>query len=641
MRLPRKAASPARRPPDPSAVPGSRRSDAVPWPRPQLATLVGRPPSGEGWIHEIKFDGYRILALREGDAVKLFSRGGEDWAGRLEPLAASLRRLPGRRALLDGEMVALTPRGIASFEALQSALSQGRVESVIYYVFDLLYLEGYDLRESPLDERKRALRALVESAGEAARIRYADHVAGRGDDVFREACRLGLEGIVSKRRTAPYRPGRSGDWVKAKCRRRQEFVVIGFSDPGGTRRGLGALILGVHDAAGTLVYAGKVGSGFDEAGLARLRSRLAPLERPEAPVTDPPRGPAGRGIHWVWPRLVAEVEFTGLTRAGRVRQAVFRGLREDKPASEVVPEVPRPHVRLTHPDRILYPGQGITKRALADFYTDISAFILPHVERRPLSLVRCPEGQGSPCFYQKHVGEGAPPELGRVDLREEEGGSSTYLYVRDVAGLVALVQMGVLEIHPWGSRIESLERPDRCTFDLDPGPGVPWERVVKAAREMRARLLELGLESFVKTTGGKGLHVVLPLRPEEGWERVKGFARAIAREFAAREPAVYTAALPLSARRGRVFIDYLRNGRGATAVAAYSTRARPGAPVSVPLAWDELDPSVKSDRFTVTNLRKRLARLRGDPWKGFFEQPQSLPLGPAGGNRNTSSPPSR
>jgi bifunctional non-homologous end joining protein LigD len=451
--------------------------------------------------------------------------------------------------------------------------------------------------------------------------------------------------------------------VKVKCVASQEFVIVGFTEPKGTRAGFGALLLGVYDKDGALTYVGRVGTGFDTRSLKTLHAKLKALERERSPLKSAPPG-STRDIHWVEPKLVADVAFTEWTRDGILRHPTFHGLREDKPAREVVKELPkRPAavesssrgrrgvrtrgaarktkpasasspapvtiagVTLTHPERILYPGQGITKRDLAAFYEEISDWVLPHVVERPLSLVRCPAGQGTACFYQKHVGPEASDSIEGVKVKEKSA-VRTYAYIEDMAGLVSLVQMGVLEVHPWGSRVGNLEHPDRLTLDIDPAPGVPWKRVIATARQLRALLLELRLKSFVKTTGGKGLHVVVPLAAKQSWETVKDFARGIAEAMVQKAPEEYTASLSKASRTGKLFIDYLRNSQGATAVAAYSTRALPGAPVATPVAWDELGTDLRSDQFTVTNLPRRLAALRKDPWDGFLKLRQSLPEAP-------------
>ena len=587
---------------------------------PQLATLAARVPSGPDWIHEIKFDGYRILAAVSDGKATLRSRSGHNWTGRFGPVASELGQLAAKQALLDGELVALDEKGRTDFQELQNALTTKDPDRLVYFAFDLLFLDGRDLRASPLLERKAALKKLL--AHSPKRVRYTDHMDGQGERFFRHSCKFGLEGVVSKRKDAPYRAGRSDAWTKVKCLHEQEFVIGGFTEPAGSRAAFGALVLGVQDArAGGkhdgLRYVGRVGTGFTQASLRELHRKLTALETPRGGFAEPPAGAAARGVHWVRPELVAEIAFSDWTRDGLLRQPSFKGLREDKPAAEVVRERVA-EVKLTHADRVLYPEQGITKQDLAEYFADFAGRILPYVAGRPLSLLRCPAGIGKPCFYQKHAGESFPDAVRST--------KESFLYVEDAAGLAALAQAGVLELHPWSARVEDLERPDSMTFDLDPDPGAPWPRVLAAAREVRDRLAALKRESFVKTTGGKGLHVVVPLKPAAGWADVKAFAKAFAELMAADSPNRYTAKSSKAAREGLIYIDYLRNERGQTAIAAYSPRARTGAPVATPLAWDELKPSLKSDRFTVLNIPRRLSNGRGDPWRDFDAARRPLPF---------------
>jgi bifunctional non-homologous end joining protein LigD len=612
----------------PRELPGARRAPLPRLIEPELATLVSDAPDGDDWIHEIKFDGYRFLAFLERGRARLVSRNGLDWTSRLSGLAAEIAALPAGRLLLDGEVVTLTSGGISDFAALKDALGRRDEEKLFYYVFDLLYLDGVDLRGAPLLRRKEILRGLLDSAN-SPRLRYTDHVVGSGGIFYRRSCEFALEGVVSKKKDSPYRSGRGMDWVKVKCQKRQEFVVAGFTDPRSSRQGFGALLLGVHGDAG-LSYAGRVGSGFRAPLLLDLRRRLDALEQPDAPFAAPLPRAERRGVHWVSPSLVAEVSFSSWTRDGRLRHPSFLGLREDKPASGVVRDRPAappesaPSLRLTHPERVLYPREGLTKADLARFYQEIAAWILPQVRSRLLSLVRCPEGQSGTCFYQKHRMDALPAAI-RVLTYDESDGPTTGLFIEDEAGLIALVQLGVLEIHPWGSKVSELDRPDLCTFDLDPGPGVEWTAVLRGARDLRDLLGSLGLESFVKTSGGKGLHVVVPFSNVPGWPELKAFSKSVAAELARRSPERYTARLAKASRGGRIFIDYLRNGRGATAVAAYSTRATPNASVAVPLAWEELTPSLRPDQYTVKNLRRRLERLARDPWARLARVTQTLP----------------
>jgi bifunctional non-homologous end joining protein LigD len=639
-------------------VPGARKAPLPARFTAQLATAVTDAPAGDEWLHEMKFDGYRILAHVKGGTVRLTSRNGKDWTARLPAVAEALEGLPATQALLDGEVAAVLADGTSSFQAMQNAWNSKDQPGIVYFVFDVPHLEGYDLTKARLEDRKAAAAAVVAAAA-TPRLRYSDHVAGSGPEFFARACGLAVEGIVSKRRDAPYEPGRSRSWLKVKCLRRQEFVIGGYTDPEGSRVGIGALLLGVYDKD-VLRHVGRVGTGFSTGALKDLQRRLAPLERKDPPFA---RDAAIRGIgtaHWVEPKLVAEVAFTEWTSDGRLRHPSFQGLREDKKPTDVVREVERPTaevadaepsaprplrkppanagrkpatgrgaapvevagVRLTHPDRRLFASQGTTKLELARFYESIQDHILPHVEGRPLTLVRCPEGTSEPCFYMKHSGLWAPPALRRVKIKEKTK-VGEYLVVDDLAGLVSLVQMGILEIHTWNSVADRLETCDRVVFDLDPDPQVPWDRVVEAARLLRRRLEILDLQSFVKTTGGKGLHVVVPLKPGSGWDDAFAFAMGLAREFEAKAPGAFTTVMPKAARKDRILIDTLRNRRGNTSVAAYSTRAKPEAPLSVPVAWEALGPKLGSDHFTIANLAAHLARTP-DPWASYFKVRQRL-----------------
>jgi bifunctional non-homologous end joining protein LigD len=469
----------------------------------------------------------------------------------------------------------------------------------------------------------------------------SEHIEGRGKDVFDKACALSLEGIVSKRRDAPYRPGRGDDWLKIKCSARQEFVIGGFSDHSKDAGSIGALLIGYFED-GELIYAGRVGTGFDADTRRELRRALDKLTR-KTPVFKALPAATRRGAHWVEPKMVAEIAYANWTRDGVLRHPSFQGLRMDKPAASISRDKAKPvakaaakpatkgkggkdvvaSVTLTHPERVLYAEEGLTKRDLADYYVAVAEAMLPHLAGRPLSLVRCPEGAGKPCFYQKHPGNSAPDALRRIDITEG-GGTHEYGVVDDLAGLVALVQMGVLEIHPWGSRERALEKPDRIIFDFDPAPDLDWKRVVDAAAEMRERLEKLGLESFLRTTGGKGLHVVAPIVPRDEWPEVKAFTKAVATAMESDSPRAYTTVMSKSERRGKIFIDYLRNDRGSTAIASYSTRARAGAPVAMPIAWKALTPSLKPAEFTVLTVPKKLKAQRADPWAEIDKLRQGL-----------------
>lgn len=649
---------------------GRRRGTAAcpEWIAPQLATLVDDVPEGDCWIHELKYDGYRMLCRIDRGAAQLFSRNGKEWTKKLPEQALAASRLAVENAWLDGELVAMDREGTMSFQALQNAFDHRSDSRLIYYVFDLLFLDGKDLRSRPLSKRKRQLAALLDGLPETGPLRYSDHIVGQGRLVFETACRRGLEGLIAKQVDSPYVAGRNKYWVKVKCHRRQEFVIGGFTDPSGSRRGFGALLLGVYERPCRLVYVGRVGTGFSEERLAQLHRVLRSLEQPRSAFARPPTGEDAKGVHWVKPELVAEVRFAEWTQEGLLRQASFMGLRNDKPASAIVresaahvptnqPATDRQDIEATHnpsrsssrsgkvtspdrslkptgvttvagiqisnPHRVLFPHDGITKLELAQFYERIADWILPQLRGRPLTLVRCPDGHGTGCFYQKHVTDQVHEAIDRVEV-EEADGPACYMVVNTPAALVALVQLGVLEFHTWGAMTDHLDRPDRITLDLDPAPDVPWHEVVESALLLKTLLDEFGLTSFVKTTGGKGLHVVVPLERRHSWDEVKQFAKSVAGHMVRTFPARFTDNMSKRARKGKVYLDYLRNSRGATAVAAYSTRAKPRAPISVPLAWDECSPTLRSDQYTLHNIEERLSDLTTDPWGEYTTVRQQL-----------------
>jgi bifunctional non-homologous end joining protein LigD len=608
----------------PAPHPNARKAALPSFVPPQLATLVAAAPDGDAWLHELKLDGYRILARIDRGKVRLLTRRGHDWSERMRSVASAFAALPLARALIDGELCVLRQDGVSDFQRLQNSLQAGRDEACTYFAFDLLYLDDRDLRALPLLERKQLLRRAL--AGERnRRLRYNDHVQGGGPRFFAHACKLGAEGVVSKRGDAPYTSDRSRTWLKTKCVAREELVIGGYTDPSGARGHFGALLVGSYDDQGALRYAGKVGTGFTRQSLAELHAKLARLEQKSPPFANPPRGADARGVHWLRPELVAQVQYIERTAEGLVRHASFQGLRGDKPADEVRAEKPAAELapaneslqrlRLTHPERVLYPEQNVTKRDLARYYAQVAALMLPHVARRPLTLVRCPEGRANGCFFQKHPGRGVPRAIGRVRIREKRA-ALDYMTIDGAEGLVALVQMGALEIHVWGSRTESVECPDQLVFDLDPDEALPWSRMIEAAQRVRERLTDLGLVPFLKTTGGKGLHIVVPIAPRTPWDEAKQFSKAIVDGIVRAEPDKYVATMAKGKRTGKVFLDYLRNGRGATAIAPYSTRARAGAPVSAPLDWDELTPELRPDRYTLLNMPERLAAI-ADPWSDF------------------------
>jgi bifunctional non-homologous end joining protein LigD len=623
----------------------------------KLATLVKDAPEGDQWFHEIKFDGYRIIAHLDGGKVEFNSRNHKSWTKRLAPLAGHVNELPAKQAILDGEVVTFKKDGTTDFQALQNAFSEGKVSNLVYYVFDLLYLDGMDLRTVPLEDRKQLLEKLL-PVGQSGPVRYSEHFVGNGPQFFRQASELKLEGIICKLRDRPYTSGRGPDWLKVKALQREEFVIGGFTDPG-NRKGFGALLLGYHDKQHRLHYAGKVGTGFSEKLLASLRQQLDELRQDESPFSDLRKTTGeARGALWVRPQLVGQVAFTEWTDDGHLRHPAFLGLREDKAANMVVRDVVGDTaqatngvakkektrttktasqfiaggsddegtlggVRLTSPNKLLYAKEDITKLELAQYYLSVARWMLPHVANRPLSLVRCPEGTGGECFFQKHPGIGTPKDLRRVPVKEK-GKLRNYLVADEVEDLIALAQIGALEIHVWGSRADKLELPDRMIFDLDPDPAVPWPRVVESAQHIRRFLEEIGLESFVKTTGGKGLHIVVPLERRSDWDEVKAFSKHMAELVEQADPNHYVSNMSKAKRKGKIFIDYLRNGRGATAICAFSTRAKPHATVSVPLSWDELTPAIHSDQFTIRNLAERLNSLRKDPWAKIGSVKQSL-----------------
>jgi len=647
-----------------------RLPDFVP---PSLATLSATAPSGAGWVHEIKFDGYRIQARldRGRNDVRLLTRKGLDWTEKFPNIAAAVAGLPARTALIDGEVVVEDESGVSSFSALQAALKASERERFVYHVFDLLHLDGRDLTRLPLIERKAALARLVGKSQRGA-IRYSDHVEDDGATVLRHACDMALEGIVSKRSDAPYRSGRSDAFIKTKRSNAQELVIGGYSPSTAQARAVGALVAGYYED-GRLIYAGRIGTGYTRAVARDLWQRLHPLEIDKPPFDRIPGVEARRrDVRWVEPRMVIEAHLRGWTTDGLVRQAAFKGVREDKPPREVVREVPaigtktisktaaerskamtktarsgakkkpnagkatakktaRPSsggkprkdddVRLTHPDRVYWVDVGVTKQDLADYYRSVWEWMAPHVVDRPLALVRCPEGTKGQCFFQKHASAGLTEQRLRtvIDAKKRQ-----IIAVEDLEGLLSLVQAGVLEVHVRGSTIDHLDICDRVVFDIDPGDGVEWAGVVAAARDVRERLAALDLQSFVKLSGGKGLHVVLPIDGAD-WDATKTFAQAIALAMAADAPARYVAKITKSLRTGKIFVDYLRNSLEQTSVAAYSTRARAGAPVSVPVGWEELGRTTGGNQYSVLNLGKRLGSLKQDPWKDIARVKQRLP----------------
>ena len=669
--------------------------------KPQLALETAAPPEGPGWLHELKLDGYRIQARKVGAKVAMLTRSGLDWTHRIPAVASAVARLAASSVTLDGEVVVLRADGTTNFADLQASFQEGAINPLTYFCFDLLHLEGRDVRGLDLRARKDLLAAVLDT-GDGDTVRLSEHLESNGNAMFRQACELHAEGVVSKLATAPYRAGRSGDWLKSKCLREQEFVIGGFTLPSNGTHGIGALLLGYY-TADQLIYAGRTGTGFTQKTHRMMRDRLDALREGKSAFAGVPAA-ARRGVVWVRPEAIAQVRFATWTADNLVRQAAFLGLREDKPVREVRREgleiAPRPKqlrephsapaeksvahrtgsrggiaarsraprrdvpdsdhadstpqerqptpvpasikrpakqrasasggvhapVRLTHPEKILDLRSGVTKQMLADFYWAVSECMLPAVAGRPLSLVRCPEGSGKPCFYQKHMNHMLPTGVTAVDVPDKKTGKlEPYITLSSREALAGLAQMGVLEVHPWASRNDDLEHPDRLVFDLDPDEALEWEIVTSAAVKIRQRLKSIQLESFLKTTGGKGLHIVVPIQPHLDWPKIKAVTRAFVVEMERERPDRYLTTMTKTARKGRIYLDYLRNERGATAVAPYSPRAREGMPVSVPLAWSELK-SHEQPRFYVADFATWRHRLDKDPWRQIDTIQQQLDL---------------
>ena len=611
----------AREAPDPSTIDGVAKGPLPGFVEPMLATLAKSPPTGDRWLHEIKFDGYRLQARIEDDVVTLWTRGGLDWTKKFgDRVPEALRNLPVRTALIDGELVVENASGVSEFSLLQADLSEGRLDRFAYYAFDCLYLDGYDLRQAALIRRKELLHQLIATGGGA--VRYSSHFVEDGRLVLQRACALALEGIISKASQSIYVSGRGKSWVKSKCSARQEFVIAGYVPSSTGRKAIGSLVLGVYDGA-DFRYVGRVGTGFSSGVAEALFARLDAMRVRSSPFAKRLTTAEARQVRFVRPELIAEVDFRGWTGDGLLRQASFQGLRDDKPAREIVrettmspnvaPDRPKSSVTLTHPDRVYWPDVGVTKEGLADYYAEAWPFMKPFVVGRALALVRCPDGIGGQTFFQKHAWKGLNRNIVLVnDPKEPEA----LISIRDFDGLMALVQSAALEIHPWGSTADDWERPDMIVMDLDPGEDVDWPSVIAAAEEVRGRLKSAGLAAFVKTSGGKGLHVAAPIKPKAEWPAVKAFTKSIADSMAADSPDRFVSTIPKARRHGKILIDYLRNQRGMTAVAAYSTRARPGAAVSMPLAWEELAPEIGPAYFTIRNTPARLSSS-ADPWADF------------------------
>ena len=629
------AAQPAR--PVPPGLPGTGAELPAEL-RPQLATLVdGVPHDPDDWLFEIKFDGYRVLARVEGRQVRLLTRNGKDWTHKLPHLARAIGDLQLTSGWLDGEIVILNDQGVPDFQRLQNAFDASRTSAMVYYLFDAPYLNGRDLREEPLQTRRALVRQLLVGADQKS-LRFSEAFDARPATLLASACRMGLEGVIGKRKTSSYVSRRATTWIKIKCHQRQEFVVAGYTDPQGSRLGLGALLLAVYDGQGRLQYAGKVGTGFDETTLRSLHQTLRGLAVHTSPLASPTDSDAR--AHWVKPVLVAEIAFAEWTSGARVRQAVFHGLRTDKKPETIVREKPLqsaaldseagaetppaaqalpPGLRVTHPERVLDPSTGLTKLDLVRFYALVAPLLLPHLKQRPVALLRAPAGITGELFFQKHL-EGKMPGVKSLDpaLDPEH---APLMEIANTQALLSAAQMNVIELHTWNGVKTAINKPDRMTFDLDPGHGVEWKAMQQAAELVRVFLAQLGLASFVKTSGGKGLHVVVALKKQHGWDTVKAFSHAIVQHLARTLPQLFVAKSGPKNRVGKIFVDYLRNGFGATTVCAWSARARPGLGVSVPISWDEVATIARSDQWNIANIHTRLDQ-GNTPWDGYA--PQSL-----------------
>ncbi len=599
--------------------------------KPQLATLVDSVPSGNRWMHEIKFDGYRALIAAAGEKVVVWTRSGKDWTDKFAPLVEAIAGLDLPSCLIDGEIVAYDKDGNPDFSSLQSVLkrghgSQGKKDNLSFHAFDLLEVNGEDLTRLPNIERKERLEALLAEAEPP--IHVADHVLGAGEKLYNSMCAAGQEGIISKAIDAPYRGSRSKSWVKVKCTRRQEFVIIGWKKSSAKGRPFASLLLAQHEGD-ELVYKGNVGTGFSADTMDDLAAKFARLER-KTPPAEVDR-PSARGVTWVTPKLVAEIAFSEFTADGNVRHGSFLGLRGDKDAEDVTPEKAvavakdEVEVKVSSRERVIFPESGQTKGELADYYEQIAPLMLSWAALRPVSLVRCPQGRAKKCFFQKHDSGSFGPHVHHVPVVEKRGNTEDYLYVEDAEGLLACVQMGTIEFHGWGSRSSDVEMPDRMVFDLDPDEGLDFEDVKSAAKDIHDRLADIGLASYAMLSGGKGIHVVVPLTTGHSWDTHKDFSKRFAEAMSMAEPDRFVANMSKAKRKGKIFIDYLRNQRGSTAVLPYSARAREGAPVAAPISWGELKDFENAHPFSISDAKKLITRANGKGLAGWGFAEQALP----------------
>ncbi|WP_460112309.1 DNA ligase D [Pseudomonas sp. H3_D04] len=625
--------------------------------KPELATLVEKAPPGE-WSYEIKFDGYRIMARIDHDEVKLFTRNGHDWTHKLPKQAEALAALGLESAWLDGEMVVANEQGVPDFQALQNAFESNRSGNILYYLFDMPYLNGVDLREVPVEERRVAL-ATVLKPNKDPLLRFSDAFGEEPEALLNSACQMQMEGLIGKRLGSPYVSRRSSDWIKLKCKHRQEFVVVGFTDPQGARNAFGALLLGLHDRdSGELRYAGKVGTGFNETTLKHIYEQLKPLQVKKPAVVNPPTGFDAKGVHWLKPVLLAEVAFAEMTKDGSVRHAVFHGLRDDKPAEDITEErakavkaqtsrksaadkpatatkkktakaAPAPSqvglgdgkVRITHPDRVIDASSGTTKVQLAEYYASVAEWILPELKDRPVALVRAPDGIAGELFFQKNAERLAIPGITTLD---KDVTGQPVMIINNAEALIGAVQMSTVELHTWNATTENLDKPDRFVLDLDPDPALPWKSMVEATQLTLSVLDELGLKAFLKTSGGKGIHLVVPLTRKHGWDEVKDFSHAIVSYMAKLLPERFSAVSGPKNRVGRIFIDYLRNGLGATTICAYAARTREGLPVSVPIFREEVAELKGGNQWNIHNVQERLAEVGDEPWADLKKTRQTI-----------------
>ncbi|NHX03030.1 DNA ligase D [Pseudomonas koreensis] len=644
-------------------ITGARKAKLPTQLKPELATLVDSAPEGQ-WSYEIKFDGYRIMARIDHDQVQLFTRNGHDWTHKLPQQAQALAALGLESAWLDGEMVVANEHGVPDFQALQNAFEAGRSASIMYYLFDMPYLNGVDLREVPVEERRAALSTVL-GGHEQPLLRFSEAFDETPDALLNSACQMQMEGLIGKRLGSPYVSRRSSDWIKLKCKHRQEFVVVGYTDPKGARSAFGALLLGLHDRdSGELRYAGKVGTGFNETTLKSILAQLKPLQVKKAAVVNPPSGFEAKGVHWLKPNLLAEVAFAEMTKDGSVRHAVFHGLRNDKPAKSITEERAKPvktsakatpskkapstkktaeskkatepkkaepapsqlrlasgKVRITHPDRVIDAVSGTTKMQLAEYYASVAEWILPQLKDRPVALVRAPDGIAGELFFQKNAERLAIPGITTLD---KDVTGQPVMLINNAEALIGAVQMSTVELHTWNATTVDLDKPDRFVLDLDPDPALPWKSMVEATALTLTVLDELGLKAFLKTSGGKGIHLVVPLTRKHGWDEVKDFSHAIVSHMAKLLPERFSAVSGPKNRVGRIFIDYLRNGLGATTICAYAARTREGLPVSVPLFREEVGEIKGGNQWNISNVHERLNDVGDEPWADMKKTRQSI-----------------